>query len=212
MKLVHAFSGGSAGLLLQTIEGRITSSADLSSILDLVEPSSILTRSWQSIPGYESATYGQFITQFLQQTGFPQPQLAEGLQSVTGITDEEVEDPAFRSRCFHRAATNRESQVTFVGVSNTEGLSTVSVTTRRNMAQSEMIMWRTCLGCAYVPVPVILAFLQDTYSATTPFQSAEQAISHWLLTQVVTACRGALAGRHRAPFSMRHAFYYTLVS
>lgn len=105
---MHAFSGGSAGLLLQTVQGQITSFTDLSPILDLVEPSSILTRSLRSIPGYESATYGQFITQFLQQTGFPQPQLAEGLRSVTGITDEEVEEPAFRSRCFHRAATNRD--------------------------------------------------------------------------------------------------------
>lgn len=62
------------------------------------------------------------------------------------------------------------------------------------MAQGKTILWRTCLGCVYIPIPVILEFLQDTYSEATPFQSAEQAINHWLLSQVVTACRGGIGG------------------
>lgn len=62
------------------------------------------------------------------------------------------------------------------------------------MANGNTILWRTCLGTVYIPATTILRFLQSEYPNEAGFESAEQAIEHWLLSEIVTAAHGGIGG------------------
>ncbi|KIO31322.1 hypothetical protein M407DRAFT_220450 [Tulasnella calospora MUT 4182] len=126
--------------------------------------------------------------------------MAEELRNLVNITDEEVADPAFRSRTFHCAAFNQDLilagtriRVTFVGT-GPQDISHLLLDVRQNMANGNTLLWRTCLGTVYIPATSILKFLQDDYPTEAGFTSAEQAIEHWLLSEISTAARGGIGG------------------
>ncbi|KIO22353.1 hypothetical protein M407DRAFT_9983 [Tulasnella calospora MUT 4182] len=199
-ELAHAFTGGSIALLQRSIEGRITQPEDLAAIIDIVEPPQSYVQQLHSIPDHDLSTFGDFIYQFLRGTGWPSLAKADDLRSLTNITDEEIANPGFRSQTFHRAAFNRDLilagtriRITFVGTSPHD-ISSLPLDVRRNMANGNTILWRTCLGTVYVPATTILQLLRTDYPDEVGFASAEQAIEHWLLCEVSTAARGGIGG------------------
>ncbi|KAG8964472.1 hypothetical protein FRC00_002252 [Tulasnella sp. 408] len=199
-ELTHAFVGGSVALLKRSIEGRITQPDDLASIIDIVEPPTSYVQRLHAHPDHTLSTFGHFLYSFLRGAGWPLPAMAEELRNLIHVTDEEVADPVFRSRTFHRAAFNRDLilagtriRVTFVGTGSQE-VSHLPLEVRRNMANGNTILWRTCLGTVYIPATSLLKFLQDDYPTEAGFTSAEQAIEHWLLSEISTAARGGIGG------------------
>ncbi|KIO17043.1 hypothetical protein M407DRAFT_12525, partial [Tulasnella calospora MUT 4182] len=199
-ELTHAFTGGSIALLKRSVEGRITQLEDLASIIDIIEPPHSYTLQLHSLPDHTLSTFGHFLYSFLRAVGWPAPAMAEELRNLVNITDEEVADPAFRSRTFHRAAFNRDLilagtriRVTFVGT-GPQDISHLPLDVRQNMANGNTLLWRTCLGTVYIPATSILKFLQDDYPTEAGFTSAEQAIEHWLLSEISTAARGGIGG------------------
>ncbi|KIO30081.1 hypothetical protein M407DRAFT_242302 [Tulasnella calospora MUT 4182] len=139
-QLAHAFVGGSTALLLRTIEGVISSHADLASIIDIIEPGSSYLHQLRALPGCDTANFGSFLLRFLQNTGWPTVEMADGLQNLTNVTDEEIQSPAFCSQMFHLAAFNRDLildgtriRVSFVG-SNVSDTSSLPFSTRNAMA------------------------------------------------------------------------------
>ncbi|KIO33374.1 hypothetical protein M407DRAFT_17922 [Tulasnella calospora MUT 4182] len=199
-ELTHAFSGGSAALLHRIIEGQITEPEDLAAIIDIVEPSITYVHQLHAIPDHTFSTFGQFLHKFLRGKDWPQPGLADDLRLLASVTDSEVADPTFRSRMFHRAAFNRDLilagsriRVTFTGT-NSHDASSLALDTRRQMANGKTLLWRTCLGTVYIPATTILHFLQAEYPDGAGFDSSEQAIDHWLMTEVITAARGGIGG------------------
>lgn len=110
LQAIQSYFGGIPAFIRQVAGGRITSES-LARVLDITEPASTsnLTQELLSIPGHPFTSFTALLNDWLVGQGVPHS-LSIGLrdQHIVAFTAEDTEDPGFRARMLHRAATGMD--------------------------------------------------------------------------------------------------------
>lgn len=187
---MRSYPGGSSSYLSRVFSSVICGPESLWSHLS-IEVHGLTALAPEGSP-IRDLNFGNIIRRFLEGTGVPCPALwgAKPIPVSSRLDMTEVDSPTFRSRALCWAATGTpllpslDDDIQLILGELGDGISAIHM-------QEGTIAFHTCSREAHLPLEFLLHLYSQSYPAQdengqpTEPRSLEQAIEHWLFTQVV---------------------------